>query len=481
MPSDRRPKILCVDDEPKNLKLLEAILSPIGYEVIFAESGNSALESVGRQQPDIILLDIMLPGMSGYEVLEKLRLDKNFRLIPVVMITALHEMQDRLRAINAGCDDFISKPFDKNEVLARVKALLKISYYRSLLDEKEKFENVIENIEDGIVVLDNSYRIVRANKKAKALLSLLESDCSADFFVCLKKYAIRYPGDLSLDLKAGPLVFDIERPQTENFKSLIVEAHSNPIVNPAGEIGDILLTLHDVSAVRGEERLKQDFLSLISHKLRTPVSIITQDALILQEGMSVKAGEDAKKLVDAIARNSSRLTDLVENLLSFTAINSANLNSPQEPLEISAYLPKIAQETVKRAKEKKVELKIDCPVKGITINMYRVYFNQLIGNLIDNAIKFNDKDTVNINICVTAGDGKIKISIQDNGPGIPFEEQKKIFEKFYQIEKYYTGQVKGAGLGLALAKRIAEAYGGSIEVNSDIGRGAKFTVSLPFS
>ena len=172
MPSDRRPKILCVDDEPKNLKLLEAILSPIGYEVIFAESGNSALESVGRQQPDIILLDIMLPGMSGYEVLEKLRLDKNFRLIPVVMITALHEMQDRLRAINAGCDDFISKPFDKNEVLARVKALLKISYYRSLLDEKEKFENVefmgkirqnflnMKNFsEDDIIIIDASKNI----------------------------------------------------------------------------------------------------------------------------------------------------------------------------------------------------------------------------------------------------------------------------------------------------------------------------------
>ena len=124
--TSQRPRILCVDDEPQNLKLLEATLTPKGYEVITAANGQDALDRVCRQNIDLTLLDIMMPGMSGYEVCRKIKDDERLRNITVVMITGLRSREDRIRGIESGAEDFISKPFDQAEVLARIKMLLEI-------------------------------------------------------------------------------------------------------------------------------------------------------------------------------------------------------------------------------------------------------------------------------------------------------------------------------------------------------------------
>jgi class 3 adenylate cyclase/CheY-like chemotaxis protein len=124
----RQPNILVVDDTPKNIKLLDAMLTPRGYLVASAESGPEALEKVAIERPDLILLDVVMPGMDGYEVCRRLRDDPATQLLPVVMITASEE-RERLRALEAGADDFIPKPFNQQELLARVKSLVRIKQY----------------------------------------------------------------------------------------------------------------------------------------------------------------------------------------------------------------------------------------------------------------------------------------------------------------------------------------------------------------
>src|SRR3990170_1987726 len=121
-----KPRILCVDDEPLNLMVLEGVLVPKEYEVIRADSGKMALAIVKKQKIDIVLLDVMMPEMNGYELCRKIKDDEKYRNIPVVMITSLSSKDDRIRGIEAGADDFISKPFDHGEILARIKMLLKI-------------------------------------------------------------------------------------------------------------------------------------------------------------------------------------------------------------------------------------------------------------------------------------------------------------------------------------------------------------------
>jgi len=162
-----RQKILVVDDEPKNVKLLEALLVPRGYEVTTALNGKEALQLIEKNEIDLVMLDIMMPECDGFEVTRRLRSQEKTQLIPIMLITSLTGSEERTKGIEAGCDDFISKPFDKNEVFARVKSLLKI---KSLHDElKENYEKLkeLENMRDGL-----THMIIHDLKGQLSVLSL---------------------------------------------------------------------------------------------------------------------------------------------------------------------------------------------------------------------------------------------------------------------------------------------------------------------
>jgi putative two-component system response regulator len=133
-----KPVILVVDDQPQNIEVLEAYLVPQGYEIVKATDGEEALEKLSGNQIDLILLDIMMPGMDGFEVTRRVRQDDKKRLLPIILVTALRETEDRIKGIEAGCDDFISKPVDKTELLARVQSLLKVKAYNDLISNYQK-------------------------------------------------------------------------------------------------------------------------------------------------------------------------------------------------------------------------------------------------------------------------------------------------------------------------------------------------------
>jgi len=128
-----KPVILVVDDQPQNIELLEAYLDPQGYEIVRAANGEEALGRLLSNPIDLILLDVMMPGMDGFEVTRRIRQDDKNRLLPIILVTALKETEDRVKGIEAGCDDFLSKPFDKMELLARVQSLLKVKAYNDLM------------------------------------------------------------------------------------------------------------------------------------------------------------------------------------------------------------------------------------------------------------------------------------------------------------------------------------------------------------
>jgi DNA-binding response OmpR family regulator len=142
----KKSRVLVVDDEKLNVEMLEGILSE-KYEVVTAHDGNEALLKVEKANPDLIILDIMMPGMDGYEVCRMLKHNKKTLHIPVVMVTALTEKTDKIKAIEAGADDFLSKPVDVDELNARVKSLLRIKYYHdSLVEEQKRLSEVITNL-----------------------------------------------------------------------------------------------------------------------------------------------------------------------------------------------------------------------------------------------------------------------------------------------------------------------------------------------
>ena len=156
-------KILVVDDQPLNVELLEADLLAHGYEVVTAYDGKSALEKVANESPDLILLDVMMPGMDGFEVCRRLKIDQETLLIPIVMVTALSARDDRIRGIEVGVDDFLTKPYDKQELQARVKSLLRVKMFT---DELEKAEAVIASLALGVEAKD-SYTEEHCNRLSR--------------------------------------------------------------------------------------------------------------------------------------------------------------------------------------------------------------------------------------------------------------------------------------------------------------------------
>ncbi|MBI3826374.1 MAG: response regulator [Candidatus Rokubacteria bacterium] len=156
---DRPRRVLAVDDNKQNLLLLEKALSAAGYEVLTALDGPSALEMVGKDGPDLVLLDVMMPGMSGYEVCEHLRAQETTRLLPVVMLTALSDVKDRIAGIKAGADDFLSKPFNREELLTRVRSLLRI---KTLHDDIEAKNRLLRTLFGRYVSEDVAAEIIAA-------------------------------------------------------------------------------------------------------------------------------------------------------------------------------------------------------------------------------------------------------------------------------------------------------------------------------
>lgn len=154
-----KPVILVVDDLTQNNDLLEAYLTPQGYEVIKAVSGEEALVKLASNQIDLILLDVMMPGMDGFEVTRRIRQDKKNKLMPIILVTALKETEDRIKGIQAGCDDYISKPFNKMELLARIQSLLKVKAYNDLMcnyrnELESEVVNMTESLKQSNTVLD---------------------------------------------------------------------------------------------------------------------------------------------------------------------------------------------------------------------------------------------------------------------------------------------------------------------------------------
>jgi response regulator RpfG family c-di-GMP phosphodiesterase len=165
--SQRRPAILCVDDEAANLKLLENMLVPRGYDVVSAASGEDAMLKVGSLAIDLVLLDVMMPGMDGFEVCRQIKGDQRFRSIPIIMITALTARQDRIRGIEAGAEEFLSKPIEKTEAIARIKILLQV---KELSDERRRAEEALQRSHDELdrKVRDRTAELARANQELQA-------------------------------------------------------------------------------------------------------------------------------------------------------------------------------------------------------------------------------------------------------------------------------------------------------------------------
>jgi CheY-like chemotaxis protein len=277
---NEKPTILIVDDDEANILLLEYILGKEKYNTISCFNADKALAIINEQQIDILLSDVMMPGMDGFELTMEIRKNPKTRLIPIVLLTGLEETQFRIKGIEAGCDDFITKPsldcvkkpFYKEEVLSRVKMLLQMNYYRLQINEKEKFELLLNGIGDGYLLINKNGTINKSNIKAREWLLFSENVGEASFKDQIGKFFILEDKETIFDtIPYYNMSFEIERPKTSQYNQLILECRSFPY-RENYELENLLILIHDITDQKKEFRSKTAFFSSLVHIMNSQIN-----------------------------------------------------------------------------------------------------------------------------------------------------------------------------------------------------------------
>ncbi len=378
-----------------------------------------------------------------------------------MLLTSLSAGEDRIRGIEAGCDDFISKPFDKNELFTRVRALLRSSFYRRALDEREKFEAVIQEMGDGVIVCKRDGTVTSINRSAKEHLDLIEGENFVDHI--FEKYQVSAERDSVTDLTVKRKHFDIKREATEAFNPLYLETSMDVLRAPSGEISSVIVVLRDVTNKRIEEFMAEDFLALITHKFNTPITVV-REALSLvkeeiREGVTLEILKAAEAKILDIHNLSQRLTFVLE----------AQSKGLRENLSTSLIENRIALAKERLDKTYGIEAIVE---KHLSVPKVALWKALVLEELLENAYKFHDNEALRVRITI----GENFMEVIDNGAGIPAEERRRIFEPFYQIYKYFHGNIPGLGLGLTLVKKLVELNKGKVAIESEIGKGTVFKI-----
>lgn len=472
-------RILIVDDNEANVRLLDVHLRTQGYVTEKAYDGEEALEKVHQTNPDLVLLDVMMPRLDGYEVCRRIRADDATNVIPVIMITALTSVDDRVKGLECGADDFISKPFDRTELMARVQNLLRVKYYRSMIAERQKFDAVIEDLSVGIIIADGEHRSTVVNKQAQAIINKAAPECMGeDMFALFERFRSTPPFERLR--AAGERDVTVEMEQQGVSPSVYLHGRLTNIVDPSGKLTNVAFVFRDVSDERRVEKLQRDFLSLVSHKLKTPLTIVDGYLKLIAAG---KYGAMPEEMAQAFGLVESRLGDLkllIEKLLQYASLSAEELTHEAVILELPEMIQRAAERIIRRYGADRATIEAQVPADFPRLRCDVEQLALVLDNLLDNAVKFSGDAPAEITVCGRVGrQGMAEVAVRDVGPGIPFRHQADIFSDFQQVDDGFTGNVRGLGLGLPTARRLVESWGGSIRVESKPGEGATFFFTVP--
>lgn len=368
------PTLLVVDDTEDNLDFLEFALKRKPFKMLRASSGKECLLIAKRNSPDIIILDIQMPEMDGYETLSHLRRDPATSNIPVIFLTAQHkDPQSIERGLSLGADEFLTKPIDTEELIVRTHMLLRL----------KKLENELE-------------------------------------------------------------------------------------------------------------RTKADFMAMLVHDLRSPLTGIKSVIEYFKEtlGQSKALNEEQTSLFESVNDSAARMLSLINDILDLSKLESGNINLDRQVVDLHQVVEMITRDFRMPFKKKNATLDIVLPesMPAVDIDINRI--GQVLMNLLSNALKFIPTGG---HVSVTAAryhepnpgfdrvTDFIQISVRDNGMGIPREELPFIFDRYKQASTAKKTHHKGTGLGLAVCKLIVEAHGGKIHVESEVGMHTTFQFTVPVS
>jgi len=358
-----RRNIMVVDDTPANLNFMHKMLQSKDYHVLTFPDGEKALNAAAKNPPDLVFLDIKMPGMDGFEVCNRLKADAALKDIPVIFISALAETKHKVKAFAAGGVDYVTKPFQFEEVNARMETHLRLR-------------------------------------------------------------------GLQLELQA----------------------------------------LNDY---------KNHFLGMAAHDLRTPLAAIMGFCELLANQLVPTLTDKQTKFFDMMLDSCKSMTDMINDLLDVSAIESGHININRQMVDITVPIIKSVEINRMFASPKNMSIAISCPDQLPLVFADADRIGQVIDNLLSNAIKYSRPGT-DISLCLRHENDKVIVSVADKGPGIPENEQNKLFLAFGKTSvRPASEKERSTGLGLLIVKKIIEAHDGRIWFKSEPKKGTEFFFFLP--
>ncbi len=493
--------ILLVDDHPENLLALEAILHDLGQHLVKARSGREALKRLLDDDFAVILLDVQMPGMDGFETAALIRTRERSRHTPIIFLTAIDKSDEQVfRGYVVGAVDYLFKPF-MPEVL-RAKVAVFVELFTKTAEVKRQAAQLAaanRELQDEIAARRRAEGALRKSEELYRTLAANFPNGAVFLFNQELRYTIADGAGLpAVGLSKGALegktVWEAWPPDTyamlepqyraalagtaTSFEvphaDRIYRVHTLPIKNEHGDIFAGMAMTQDITAHKEVERLKDEVVSTVSHELRTPLTSVRGFAELMLE--SEFPAEKRRQFLSIIHGETIRLTTLINDFLDLQRMESGRQVYHFEGLDLGELLREsLALFTRAGGKH---SLCLETPGTLPPVQADRDRIRQVLANLLSNAMKFSPQGG-EVAVGARQEGAHMVVWIADQGIGIPPEAIAKLFGKFFRVDNLETRNIGGTGLGLALVKRIVEAHQGRVWVESEVGRGSTFFFSLP--
>jgi len=506
--------ILVAEDSPDIRELIRMLLESAGHRVDTVADGRAAVAAARESSPELILMDLSLPILSGWEAARQIRSEARTSAIPILAVTA-HAMQgDRERALAAGCDGFIAKPIDEEAfagqvgsfIGARPMMLVERVRPRALRDEPGRVllvddqpdiaeliradlatdghtvvvatrsdEALVAFDEDGafdLAIVD----VILAGDSGYALTEALTSRATSYLPVLLvtagtidREKAYAAGADDFIGKPIESLELRVRAASLIRIGRLVRERYRN-----GNERSDAYRKLQDL------DRMRSDFLSTVSHELRTPLNTIILLAHQLEKSDGATKGGDPRRSRDVrLLRDAAEaLRRMINNILDLAKLEAGQRDVHAEPVVVADLLRETAEMLEPQAREKGLDIRVEA-APGLPESAWldREKLSRVLVNLVSNAVKFTPKGRVLLR--AQPWQGSITFEVDDTGVGIPPELVAAAFEPFRQIRPRNGDAPRGTGLGLTISKQLVEAMGGDLFLDSREGHGTRVTFTLP--
>ncbi len=480
-------RILVADDNADMRDYLKRLLG-VRFQVKAVGDGTAALEAARTWRPDVIVSDVMMPGLDGFELLAALRASDDTRVIAFILLSARAGEEARIDGLHAGADDYLVKPFSARELVARVEAQLVRVKLRSLEEAHAvRLASVFSHAPVGVAILKGPEHLFEFANRAymdlipgrevmgKTVRNALPELEGQGIYELLDE--VYRSGKPFVGRSIGLVLRGTEGKEEEHFFDFVYQ----PLLDDHDGVTGIAVVAFNVTELtkarreaESANRAKDEFLAMLGHELRNPLAPIVT-ALQLMRLRNLPGAERERTIIE---RQVKHVVSLVDDLLDVSRITRGQVQLRREPVDIADIIAKAIEMTGPAIEERRHVLNVNVP-RGLVVHGDAARLAQIMANLLTNAAKYTDPGG-SITVTGRSADGDLEVAVADTGRGIAAETLPRVFDLFSQERQEIDRSEGGLGLGLAIVKSLVQAHGGSVRARSDgKGRGAQFVVRLP--